>query len=253
MPAIGPHAANNHAVRDDQCAMRSMLTWVLLCGCHGAPPSPSVDRLTGCGPDLELVRIATGRDGQAFWIGRFEVTNAQFAAFVAATGYDGGGHPSSKPTEPFLGHFQDGRPPAGAELHPVCNLNLHHARAYCRWLSERTGWRVRLPTDAEWELAATGGTDRVYPWGDEWDPMRCNWGSPADGFATSAPVGSFPAGTTVDGVHDMAGNIWEWTEAGTLRGGPWCMNEATVRCAVVAREDVDRADDKFGLRVVVDG
>lgn len=233
--------------------MRSILACGLLAGCLApvsarAPKPPAVG-----GPELELVLIQPGAGvTRPFWIGRFEVTNAQFAAFIAATGYDGSDHPSSKPTESFLAHFRAGRPPAGEDRHPACNLNLHHARAYCRWLSERTGRRVRLPTDAEWELAATGGTGRCYPWGDAWDPRRCNWGSPDDGFPASAPVGSFAAGATPEGVHDLAGNIWEWTADGHLRGGPWCMGEATVRCAVVAREDVDRADDKFGLRIVVE-
>ncbi len=230
--------------------MRTLLVCVVFGSCQ---VGERVERLAAGGCEHELVWIDPG-DGvdRGFWIGRYEVTNAQFAVFVAATGYDGSDHPSSKPTEPFLAHFENGQPPAGEATHPVCNVNLHHARAYCAWLSQSTGRRVRLPRDAEWQLAATGGQQRVYPWGDAWDPTRCNWGAPDDGFVASAPVGSFPSGVSTTNVHDLAGNIWEWTQEGHLRGGPWCMGAESVRVADIADEDDDRADDKFGLRIVVE-
>jgi formylglycine-generating enzyme required for sulfatase activity len=204
------------------------------------------------------VRIEGGP--RPFLVGRYEVTNAEYAAFVRATGYDGSDDPSSKPTEPFLSHFSGGAPPPGLERHPVCHVNLMHARAYCRWLSGVTGRRVRLPRDAEWERAARGREGRTYPWGDEWDPRRCNWGDAlgterfgvVDGFAESAPVGSFPSGATPEGVHDLAGNIWEWTEDGSLRGGPWCLEPGAMKSEARAAEDVHRADDKFGFRILVE-
>ena len=220
-----------------------------------------VDPIEGHGPTIELVRIeAAGEVNSPFLVGKFEITNAQYEAFVRATGYDGTDDPSSKPTEPFLADWMGGRPPVGRERNPVCHVNLTHARAYCKWLSKSSGRIVRLPTDAEWELAARGVERRVYPWGDEWDPTRCNWGDSAggdkfgtiDGFADSAPVGSFPRGATPEDVHDMAGNIWEWTHEGSLRGGPWCMGPETVRSEPRSHEDVHRADDKFGFRVAVE-
>lgn len=221
-----------------------------------APPPAPPD----LGIDLELRWVPVGSPADGLFFGAFEVTNAQYLEFVDATGYDGSDHPSSKAAEPFLAHVVDGRCPDDLRTHPACNLNLHHARAFCDWLTERSGWVVRLPTDREWERAARGTEGRAYPWGNSWDPARCNWGDSTggdhfgrwDGFGAAAPVGSFPTGATPEGLHDMAGNIWEWTAEGHLRGGPWCLGADMMRCEIVAREDVDQCNDKFGFRVVVE-
>jgi len=219
-------------------------------GDTASPPAARALQLPGA-PPIELVHIPGHGDVQPFWIARTELTNAQFAPFVQATGYDGGDHPSSRSGEEFLQDWRDGAPPAGRADYPVCYLNVHHARAFCDWASRATGRTVRLPSDAEWELAARGPEGRTFPWGDEWDAQRCNSGTSDDGFGGAAPVGSFPRGATPEGVLDLAGNIWEWTADAHLRGGPWCMGPDTVRSDFVAREDTERADDKFGMRVVV--
>ena len=91
---------------------------------------------------------------------------------------------------------------------------------------------MRLPTDAEREWVACGAAGRVYPWSNAWDSRRCNGGDPGevDGYADSAPVGSFPAGATPRGVHDLASDTWEWSANKLLRGGPWCLGVDSVRC-----------------------
>ncbi|HEX5052440.1 MAG TPA: SUMF1/EgtB/PvdO family nonheme iron enzyme [Planctomycetota bacterium] len=220
------------------------------------PPTEPPNTLTlhlPDGPPIDLILIPGHGTTAPFFLARTELTHAQYAAFLRATHYDGSEHPSSKPTEPFLHDWPDRTtPPPDRADHPVCYLNVHHARAFCEWASRASGRHIRLPSDAEWELAARGPEGRTYPWGSDWDPTRCNFGSADDGFAEAAPVGSFPRGATPEGLLDMAGNIWEWTAEQHLRGGPWCMGPETVKSAFVAHEDPDRADDKFGFRIAVE-
>ena len=121
-----------------------------------------------------------------FWMGRCEVTNAQYQAFCTATG------------RPF---------PAGSNQgddHPVVSVSWDDAKAYC----ERYGYA--LPTEAQWEYGARGPDSSAYPWGDTWDLNRCcNYDNKGPAGRTY-PVGSFPTGASWCGALDMAGNVWEW-------------------------------------------
>lgn len=146
-----------------------------------------------------------------FWIGRYPVTVAQFAAFVKDTGY------TTTSTNivtgwwwpPLPGHWQ---PLRGKDDHPMTWLSWYDAIAYCRWLSEGTDRRYTLPSEAEWEKAARGDDGRIYPWGDEWNPDRCNASEGRIGDTT--PVGFYsPRGDSPYGCADMGGNAWEWTRS----------------------------------------
>lgn len=157
-----------------------------------------------------------------YFIGRYEVTVAQFDAFVRATGYQTAAEREGSAMV-YAGAWQevagaDWRHPHGPGLdapanHPVTQVSWADAVAFCRWVSEVTGRNVRLPTEAEWEKAARGTDGRRYPWGAEApDAMRCN--SVDAGRRTTAPVGhSSPAGDSPYGCADMAGNVWEWTSS----------------------------------------
>ena len=156
----------------------------------------------------------------AFAIAKYPITNRQYACFVAATG--------RKPPE----HWGGRMPPDELRTHPVVHVNWEDAVAFCGWLSERCGARIRLPTEAEWEKAARGTDGREYPWGGAFDAARCNMidtgiggMSPVGMFPTTvgadndqmisgiggtSPVGMFPAGESPYKVADMAGNVWEW-------------------------------------------
>jgi formylglycine-generating enzyme required for sulfatase activity len=125
------------------------------------------------------------------------VTNADFARFLAASGW--------RPAEPanFLRHWVNGAPPPGREDHPVVYVDLADARDYAAWAGKR------LPTEEEWQWAAQGPDGRRYPWGPEWVPGRCNDGSTGD----TTPVDAFPEGRSPFGCLDLCGNVWEWTES----------------------------------------
>lgn len=142
------------------------------------------------------------------------VTNAQFAAFLAAGGY------KPRQAHNFLRHWSGGTPPPGKGDHPVVWVDLDDARAYAKWAGKR------LPFEEEWQYAAQGNDGREWPWGDKFDPERCNGG--AAGGTTS--VRAYPEGRSPFGVYDMCGNTWEWTESertdgrtrfAILRGGSW--------------------------------
>lgn len=162
---------------------------------------------------------------KTFWIDKYEVTNLQYQQFIEATG-------RHSPQ-----HFVNRTFPKGKMDHPVTYVSWHDAKAYCEWAGKR------LPSDAEWEKAARGTDGRTFPWGEEFEVDNANtpvrWQSlNMDGDTT--PVGAFPSGASPYGVHDMAGNVWEWTESWyrqypgnkhpsenygelykTLKGGSW--------------------------------
>jgi formylglycine-generating enzyme required for sulfatase activity len=86
-------------------------------------------------------------------------------------------------------------------------MSWRGALAYAQWLSERTGGRYFLPTEAQWEYAARAGTETTWPWGDAFDPAAANCDAP-NGVAGLKPVGSYPPNAF--GLRDMIGNVWQW-------------------------------------------
>jgi len=210
---------------------------------------------SGSGGEKPVHRVYVGD----FQIARVPITNAQYQLFVEQTGHQA------------LGHWQEGGPPKGQESHPVVMVSWHDALAYCGWLSQVTGKRIALPTEAQWEKAARGAKDRrEYPWGDTFEAARCN--SVELGLHSTAPVGVFSEGASPCGVLDMAGNVWEWTASlyqpypyqvddgrnapeaegyRVLRGGSWNYNWWGARCAVRFRGNPGGRGSYVGLRLVV--
>jgi len=205
-------------------------------------PAYDPARFTQLGDEGPVHKVRITR---SFWLGRHEVTVAQFRRFVEASGHvpeseaDGTGgygfNPAYDPATTTRGDAFEGRNPkyswrdpgfAQGDDHPVVNVSWNDAVAMARWLSAKEGMTYRLPTEAEWEYAARAGTRTRFQTGDDprsllrganvfdQDAAR-NWlrwqafaldGS--DGYAFTAPVGRFAPNAF--GLHDMHGNVWEW-------------------------------------------
>lgn len=132
-----------------------------------------------------------------FAVAETEVTNEQYAEFVKATNHRA---PSGWKNNEF---------PEGAADFPVSGVSFADAEAFCKWLETKINLPVRLPSEAEWELAARGRENNKYPWGNEWDAKGA--ASSETGGKVSA-VKSFPLNRSPFGAFDMAGNVWEWTQ-----------------------------------------
>jgi toxoflavin biosynthesis protein ToxD len=181
----------------------------------------------------------------AFSIAQFPVTTIEYYAFVWNIGY-------RSPRGWASYHY----PEVLAE-HPVTGISKVDALAYIEWLNAETHSSYRLPSEAEWEKACRGELDkRVYPWGDEFDPWRCNTVESHKGGTTQ--VGSYsPGGDSIYKIADLVGNVWEWTSSFLIpypyqprldrdnpgkpqkcvvRGGAWYYSHKLSRCS--AREGV---------------
>jgi formylglycine-generating enzyme required for sulfatase activity len=197
----------------------------------------------------------------AYAIDKYEVTNHHYAAFVAATGHRKAGPPSryAKNMARMRGVNQ-----------PVVYVSWDDADAYCRWKGKR------LPTEAEWEKAMRGGDKRLWPWGNDIDPLASNWAVAKDGHEVAAPVGAFPRDVSPFGAADGAGNVIEWVadwygeniyndpvdrnpqgpEFGTfkvLRGGGYTTSGTDVRVTSRSKMVPDFRDETIGFRCAVSG
>ncbi|MBI4402284.1 MAG: formylglycine-generating enzyme family protein [Nitrospirae bacterium] len=197
----------------------------------------------------------------AYLIDRYEATNHQYQAFVVATG-----HRKAAPPSRYAKNLSRMR---GANQ-PVTYVSWDDADAYCRWNGKR------LPTEAEWEKAMRGVDGRLWPWGNDPDPLASNWGSARDGFEVTAPVGSLKQDVSPFGVADGSGNVMEWVadwyaedayrypsdrnpqgpDHGVykvLRGGGYTSAGADVRITSRSRMVPDFRDETIGFRCVSSG
>ncbi len=133
-----------------------------------------------------------------FYVAETEVTNAQYAEYITATG---------KQAPPG---WKSNKFPKGMDNFPVTGVSFSDANAFCKWLGVKLGAEVRLPSEAEWERAARGDTGNKYPWGNLWDKKAAL--SKETGGKISR-VKTFEINKSPFGVYDMVGNVWEWTES----------------------------------------
>lgn len=226
----------------------------------------------------------------SFALGKTEITRGQFAVFVKETKYSMGGKCWMLVGGKFEERSGDWSKPGykQADRHPVACISWNDAQAYVNWLSNMTGKKYRLPTEAEWEYAARGDTSTSRYWGGN-PAEACLFANVADktaqakiqgatswllhdcsdGFAYTAPVGRFTGNAF--GLKDMLGNLWEWTadsyhdnyddapldggawqgdgEKRVLRGGSWNNSPRDVRAAIRNMNPPELRFSIFGFRV----
>ncbi|MCA9973975.1 MAG: SUMF1/EgtB/PvdO family nonheme iron enzyme, partial [Anaerolineales bacterium] len=179
MPNLGIHVMYSDGIRDDDAHFARRADG----SCCFSPDSPGDSFLDPNEQEISIWLFAATSYSEArdFWINVYynDVTALQAPAFTGPTTF-----------------------PAGLGSHPVTHVTWDDAAAYCAWRG------ARLPTEAEWEYAARGPENFLYPWGSERGAVP-----PANVINGSAPVavGSFPAAESPFGIEDMAGNVWEWT------------------------------------------
>jgi len=192
----------------------------------------------------------------AFEIAKYPVTNEDYHFFTSDVAY-------RLPRDWTGFTFRE-----DTENHPVVGVSKIDAEAYIEWLNRKTSMNFRLPTEAEWERAARGTDGRIFPWGNTFDPWRCNTAESVKKGTT--PVGFYsPGGDSPSGAVDMVGNVWEWTQSLFLpypfipertdgakargrfvvRGGAWYYTRKLARCA--AREGIlaDYVSSSIGFRL----
>jgi len=158
------------------------------------------------------------------FVDKYPVTNLQFKKFLDATHY----HP--KDDGNFLKDWKNGKYPEGWAKKPVTWVSIEDARAYAKWAGKR------LPHEWEWQFVAEGFDARMYPWGKTWDADAVP--KPETGRSLRGPddVDAHPNGNTPEGVADMVGNVWQWTDefvdehtrAAIVRGGSYYRPQGSI-------------------------
>lgn len=187
----------------------------------------------------------------AYYMDKYEVTNEEYMKFRKAVP----GRNSKYSEEPKFNKYN----------HPVVGVSWQDAMDYCRWA------KGRLPTEAEWEKAARGADARYYPWGNEPDPGLGNVRGMEDDNRYTAPVGDYEDSKSPFGIHDLAGNVWEWTAdwykpykgnnhpsdmygelLKVIKGGSWQSNMDLARSAIRGKAIPDQPQNYIGFRCVSD-
>lgn len=272
------------ATRTRGTTVRFAAAVIILFGAHSAataaPPAPSAmvavpagKAWLGCNPAVDSECEDDEKPGgvletAAFEIDVTEVTVAQYQACVKAGACSAQGLDlpnSGTADQPELAWTCNwGKP--DRDRHPINCIEWRAAAAYCQWAKKR------LPTAKEWERAARGTDGRRYPWGNEavqpspqanladqtlLESKPDRWGLKEfnDGFVSTAPVGSFPAGDSPVGAKDMAGNVWEFVTDGNetrheMRGGSWSYYPIALRVSDKAYAPIGRRNGDTGFRCV---
>lgn len=236
------------------------------------------------GDDKDLKEI-----NYTYWAAKYPITNLQYARFIKDGGYnnkdwwsrDGwdwrtGNSDSNMHDDDYI-QWLKRRPIQKRDrpwywesvkwnnkISPVVGISWFEAQAFCQWLATRLidivipkGYTLRLPNELEWERAARYTDGREYPWGNKFDSQFANTNE--SGHIGTTAVCVYPLGKSFEGIWDMCGNIWEWTESPydwydekditrVVRGGSWDPNRGFARCAYRLRNLPVNFNDDLGFR-----
>ena len=203
----------------------------------------------------------------AYCLARNLVTNAEYQAFIQATGHRAPGiseveyqaqgflvHPYTT-VQPYV--WQGDRYPTNEANYPVVLVSYEDAQAFARWKSQQDRFTYRLPTAIEWEKAARGSVGRYFTWGNQWRDNATNWAG--SGRHHTSEVGTYRRSRSIFGVEDMAGNVFEFTSTLTTRGSQvravmkgcsWDDLPGFCRAAYRHTRPVDSRHILFGFRLV---
>ena len=194
-----------------------------------------IKQLIGNFPDFEpklLEREIPEHDVflKTFKISKYPITNSDYSEFIQDTKYittaekEGTGFvfdPKFRVVKKATWEhpFGPNSNLKNKEKHPVVQVSWFDALAFCKWLTEKTGKKYRLPTEAEWEKAARGTSGRIFPWGNKWKPSFCN---SEYRFKETTTVDYFEKNNISPfGCTDMCGNVFEWTSTTIGNTEPW--------------------------------
>ncbi|MBK7993925.1 MAG: SUMF1/EgtB/PvdO family nonheme iron enzyme [Blastocatellia bacterium] len=194
----------------------------------------------------------------AFLIGRYEVTNKQYQEYLKATNRSG---PEGWTGSEFV---------AGQEEFAVSGISWDEANAYCQWLSTQSGLKFRLLTEAEWEYAARGTDNRLYPWGTDWDSTKTVSGESNNASIVAVTSALLTNDRSPYGIIGMCGNVFEWTaspvtlypnsaakiepcnECRIIRGGSYKSKKEVLQNTNRFWQPNDFRDNRVGFRLGAD-
>lgn len=217
-----------------------------------------------------------------YWMGKTEITNAQYVKFLNESGIDHKNgcdgkkcietNEESHQASHIKGSYGNYRVEPGYENYPVVEVSWYGAVRYCKWLSQETGQKFKLPTEAQWEKAARGTDRRTYPWGNV--PPNKDLANFGGHLGETSPVVSYPQGASFYGLLNMAGNVREWcndlyssdyskktmsinqnglnNSDRVIRGGSWNNNAANIRCSRRSHYIPSICDYDVGFRLCME-
>lgn len=201
-----------------------------------------------------------------FLLAKYPITNAQYKVFIQSSG----GFSSDKwwdfSADAATWRVQNPIPETpefDSDHFPRSQISWYDAVAFCRWLSHCVGLKVELPDECQWQIASVGDTGREYPWGNNIDPIYCNYGRSVGGLT---PVTQYSKGVSPYGVYDMSGNVMEWTLTSwhtgspdftssdltcVIRGGAWLETDWYARAQFRGGTSRTQVSSYLGFRVCI--